>query len=125
MQGHRPAQIDAMVRSAALARRLFPRGGFDGVDTTGLQVLLAIAAVGGSGCTIGDAADRLGLSPSTGSAAIEPLRAQQLLTQSADPQDGRRAILLLTERGRALVDAFVTDRLSDPSITELMSTASA
>jgi DNA-binding MarR family transcriptional regulator len=125
MLGDRPAQLDAMVRSAALARRLFPRGGFDGVDTTGLQVLLAVAAVGGSGCTIGDAADRLGLSPSTGSAAVEPLRAQQLLSQSADPRDGRRAILLLTDRGHALVDAFVTDRLADPSVAELMSAASA
>ena len=121
MQGHRPAQIDAMVRSAALARRLFPRGGFDGVDSTGLQVLLAVAAVGGSGCTIGDAADRLGLSPSTASAAVEPLRARNLLSQKTDPHDGRRAILAVTELGDALVTEFVADRRTDPSIAELMS----
>ncbi|MEA2189743.1 MAG: Winged helix DNA-binding domain [Solirubrobacteraceae bacterium] len=123
MQGHRPAQIDAMVRSAAIARRLFPRGGFEGVDSTGLQVLLAVAAVGGSGCTVGDAADRLGLSPSTASAAIDPLRGRGLLSQATDPNDGRRAILHLTARGHALVDAFVTDRMVDPSVTELMWTA--
>jgi DNA-binding IclR family transcriptional regulator len=125
MQGHRPAQIDAMVRSAALARRLFPRGGFEGVDTTGLQVLLGVLAAGEGGCTIGDAAERLGLSPSTASAAVEPLRARKLLSQAVDPRDARRAILAVTERGQALIAAFVTDRMADPSVAELMSTASA
>lgn len=109
-----------MVRSAALARRLFPRGGFDGVDTTGLQVLLAVAAVGASGCTIGDAAARLALSPSTTSAAIEPLRERGLLSQGADPRDARRVILHITERGDALVESFVAERLTDPSVAELM-----
>ena len=110
-----------MVRSAALARRLFPRGGFDGVDTTGLQVLLAVGAVGDCGCTVGDAADRLGLAASTASAALESLRERRLVSQTGDPKDGRRAILHATERGRALIDALVTDRMADPSVAELMS----
>jgi DNA-binding MarR family transcriptional regulator len=125
MQGDRPEELNAMVRSAALARRLFPRGGFDGVDATGLQVLLAVAAVGGRGCTIGDAADRLGLSPSTASGALEPLRTRQLVLQATDPRDGRRAILHVTDRGRALVDAFAIDRMADPSVVELMAPADA
>jgi DNA-binding MarR family transcriptional regulator len=125
MSGDRPAQLDAMVRSAALARRLFPRGGFDGVDTTGLQVLLAVLAAGENGCTIGDAAERLGLSPSTASAAVEPLRVRELLLQAVDPRDARRAILAVTERGEALIAAFVTNRMADPSVVELMSTARA
>jgi DNA-binding MarR family transcriptional regulator len=123
MAGAHAAQLESMVRSAALARRLFPRGGFDGLDTTGLQVLLAVAAAGEAGCTVGNAADRLGLSPSTASAALEPLRARDLLSQVIDPGDARRAILRVSERGRALIDAFVTDRMADPSLAELASLA--
>lgn len=113
-----------MVRSAALARRLFPRGGFDGIDTTSLQVLLAVAA-GDRGCTVGDAADRLGLAASTASAALEPLRERRLVSQAGDPKDGRRAILQATEHGRALIDAFVTDRMADPSVAELIDMSDA
>jgi len=125
MLGDQPAQVQSMVRSAALARRLFPRGGFDGIDTTGLQVLLAVAAAGDGGCTVGDAADRLGLAASTGSAALEPLRTRTLVSQTGDPKDKRRAILHVTGRGNALIDAFVTDRMADPSVAELMGTTGA
>jgi DNA-binding MarR family transcriptional regulator len=114
-----------MVRSAALARRLFPRGGFDGIDATALQMLLAVAAAGSGGCSVGEAADRLGLSPSTASAALEPLRTRKLVTQVGDPTDARRAILHVAERGTALIEAFVTDRMADPSVAELMSTTGA
>jgi len=114
-----------MIRSAALARRLFPRGGFDGIDTTGLQVLLAVAAAGDGGCTVGDAAARLGLAASTASAALEPLRERRLVSQAGDPKDGRRAILQATAGGRALINAFVTDRMADPSVAELIGTGGA
>ena len=113
------ASVKHMVRSAALARRLFPRGGFEGLDTTSLQVLLAVAVEPPPGCTVGDAAARLGLSPSTASAAVGNLGAQGFLLQAADAEDGRRALLAVTPEGLALVEAFVADRMADPSVAEL------
>lgn len=67
------------------------------------QQRLVVRVVGRHpGITPGRLAEHLHLDPGTISALVRRLEAKGLLRRAADPRDGRRITLGLTERGRAL-----------------------
>jgi DNA-binding MarR family transcriptional regulator len=105
--------IGELLDGAAKARRTFPRGGFRGVDSTSLQVLLALAIDAQPASSVAELAERLALDPSTVSHVAGALRSEGLLESRPDHRDSRRRELSLTRRGLALADGFVRERARD------------
>ncbi len=94
--GHRLAaglaKISIALRQQAWTQAL-PR---DLTPTQG-QALVHLAQQPGS--TLKELAATLAVRPSTASEAVSTLQSKELLRKQADPQDGRRIRLLLTQRG--------------------------
>ena len=79
------------------------------------QLLLQVAgAPKGTAVTIAYAAERLGLKHNSAVELANRSENEGLLTRTADPTDGRKAILRLTLKGR-----LILDRLSDDHAQEL------
>lgn len=72
-----------------------------GLTSTQFNILSVIAHR--EGRPIGAVADYLGMDPTTLTRALQPLVAQKLVCDAADPADGRVRAILLTRRGRAQV----------------------
>jgi len=94
---------EELVEAAARARRLYPRRGYKGLDTTSLQVLLALALADGTPCSSESIAARLALDPSTVSHAIASLCQRNLAARTASEADGRRRSNRITNSGLRLL----------------------
>lgn len=101
--------IEKLVDAAARSRRLYPRSGYRGLDTTSLQVLLALALADREPCSSEAIAERLVLDPSTVSHAIASLCERNLARRAVDRSDGRRRSNMITAKGTQLADDFARD----------------
>jgi DNA-binding MarR family transcriptional regulator len=105
--GFEEAQRGISIELGLAERRLFPRKGYEGLDTTALQVLLALCV---SESTAGEGieplAARLVLDPSTVSHAVRRLAEDELVRPGAGQSDGKRRSLVPTARGRRLAGTF-------------------
>jgi DNA-binding MarR family transcriptional regulator len=95
------ALLRDLVDAPALTRRLYRRGGFDGLEPNTLQVLVALHRE--SDRTVKALTEQLVLRQPTVSTALARLRDRGLVAEHADPSDGRRRRQHITRRGRALV----------------------
>jgi DNA-binding MarR family transcriptional regulator len=91
------------------------------------QALLAIKGMPGkAGVTIGDLAGRLLVRHHSAVELVDRLEQKDLLRRDSDGQDGRRALLVLTEKGEAVLlelSASHLDELSrvGPELSERLS----
>lgn len=99
--------LRALVDVPARARRLYPRGGFEGLEPNALQVLVALRLEPGQ--TVGELVARLALGQGTVSTALALLRRRGLSEEHADPADKRRRRQGITASGRRLVARFLAD----------------
>src|SRR5690348_12494096 len=93
-------------------RRLFPRGGFAGLEPAEIQVLLCCHLT--SHQTVGALARSLGLARPTVSNALAFLEDNRYVRVMTDLRDARRQHVHLAPRGRHLVSRFL-DRASAQS----------
>jgi DNA-binding MarR family transcriptional regulator len=91
--------------AAVQARRFFPRGGYEGLDATGLQVLLVLSLEPDR--SVGEIADQLLLTHSSTSHALSLLSERGLVERVSDPTDGRAQRNRLTGPGRALLERYL------------------
>ncbi len=70
------------------------------------QALLAIRAAGADQATVGYVAERLILKPHSATGLVDRLEALGLVTRVVAPEDRRRALLRLTDRAYAMMDAL-------------------
>lgn len=99
-----PRDLRRLIELPALVRRLYPRGGFEGLDAHTLQVLVAVACQ--EETTVGEIVDRLALGQGTVSTAASRLQEAALIQSKASKADGRRRLLTTTAKGRRLVARF-------------------
>lgn len=97
--------LKAILESVARVRRLFPYGGFQGLRTAEIQILLALEA-GGEGSPP-DLAERLNLDRTSLSDPIVKLAAQGLVAVELGVGDRRHRMIQLTPRGSELVDSYL------------------
>lgn len=95
------ARIHAARQRPSWRRRLFEGSG----AVTSVSVLRALRAVergerGGAGASVSDVADYMAIEHSTASRLVARIVESGLLTKSTAPDDQRRCLLVLTERGR-------------------------
>jgi DNA-binding MarR family transcriptional regulator len=116
LEGWRSTRPDLRVEPIAITSRLarlhatlspklessFERFGIRGGD---FAVLATLVRVGDALLSQRRLGDELGLSPGTISVRVERLVRRGLVERSADPQDGRGALLSLTDSGRDLFEA--------------------
>ena len=81
----------------------------DGLTSRDVGLLAHIGEANGVGPAL--LARHLGVAPSTLSAALARLAERGLLEMGADPEDGRRRLVRLTDKGR---DALVAGSVLDP-----------
>jgi DNA-binding MarR family transcriptional regulator len=106
-------QLQRALDTAAQARRLFPRGGYRGLEPHGLQVLLALCAEPDR--TVGELSERLALNRTTVSHALSVLHERGLVTRSAEQQDRRVRRQRATAKGRTLSLRYLEELASpDP-----------
>lgn len=100
------ALLRELVEAPARTRRLYRRGGFEGLEPSVLQVLVALHRE--SDRTVGALAEELVLRQPTVSTALAVLQRRGLVAERDDPSDGRRRRQRITRSGRALVGRFVS-----------------
>jgi DNA-binding MarR family transcriptional regulator len=108
---------------AVLSPRLeavFARYGLRGAD---FAVIATLARLAGESVSQGRLAAELGLSAGTVSLRIDRLAQLDLARRRADPDDGRGALVALTDRGRQLFEACAPEHLANAG--ELISGLSA
>jgi DNA-binding MarR family transcriptional regulator len=101
------ALLRALVEVPAAARRLYGRGGFEGLEPSALQVLVALHLESDS--TVADMVERLALAQPTVSLAVIALRERGLVVERPDPRDGRRRRQTITREGRAAARRFAKE----------------
>lgn len=94
------------VEVAARFRRYFPRDGFESLNTSQLQVLLAVAVW--PDLTPGQIAECLEMEKSSVSAPLNELEAAGLTATTEDPSDRRSKTSRLTDTGEALTSRYRT-----------------
>jgi DNA-binding MarR family transcriptional regulator len=99
--------VRELLTVGVMARRLFPRGGFEDLDTTRLQVLLALWT--GGEMTVRQLTEALAVAPSQTSHAVSDLVARGLADQVSDPQDARLRRQSITAAGAALTKRYLRD----------------
>ncbi|HJQ46299.1 MAG TPA: MarR family transcriptional regulator [Amycolatopsis sp.] len=77
----------------------------DGLPLTALQILVAVERAG-TEVRPGELAAELQMKSSNVAAALRSLEDQGLADRRTDPEDGRKAFVGLTERGRRLIADF-------------------
>lgn len=97
--------ISELIEAPARARRLYPRGGFEGLEPNAAQVLVVLA--GEAAATVDAIADRLALDPSTVRHALGVLRDRGLAAERPDPDDRRRKRNAATAAGRACLSRLL------------------
>lgn len=95
------ARIHSARQRPGWRRRLFEGSG----DVTSVPVLRALRAVerceqSGAGASVGDVADYMAIEHSTASRLVGRIVELGLLIKSSAPDDQRRCLLTLTQRGR-------------------------
>jgi len=70
------------------------------------QALLAIRGCAAADATVGHVAERLVLKPHSATGLVNRLEALQLITREASDDDRRRALLRLTPKAFAMLDAL-------------------
>lgn len=98
------ALAEALVQAPALTRRLYPRGGFEGLEANALQVLVLLQHR--PGLSVNDLAAELVLGQGTVSTALGLLEQRGYVAAKTDEDDRRRQRQYLTRSGRALVQRF-------------------
>ena len=96
-----------LVEAPALTRRLYRRGGFEGLEPNTMQVLIALDNE--SGQSVGQLVDLLVLGQGTVSTALARLQADRLVDEAVDDGDRRKRVQAITKEGRAVVQRFVAD----------------
>jgi DNA-binding MarR family transcriptional regulator len=96
----------AALALAKRARRVYPRGGFDGLDAVELQVILSLWLEPRR--RVRDLADALALPRPSVSSAVARLTAKELVSSLRDPADGRAAHQQLTRVGSGVVRRFLS-----------------
>lgn len=96
----------AALALAKRTRRVYPRGGFDGLDAIELQVLVSLWLEPKR--RIRDLAASLELPRPSVSAAIARLAAKKLVSSVPDPGDGRAAHQQLTRAGAGFARRFLS-----------------
>lgn len=97
--------LDDLVELPARVRRLYRRGGFEGLEPNVLQILMELYRE--SDQAVGTLVKRLALGQSTVSTALGVLEERGLLQGKSDPLDRRRRRHSITREGRALVRRFL------------------
>lgn len=90
----------------ATARRLFPRGGFEGLEANHVQILIALKLT--TGATVGELVEALALGQGTVSTGLGVLEERGLVKAKPDPGDRRRKQQELTAKGERTVERFVS-----------------
>lgn len=98
------SELWRLVETAALVRRLYPRGGFHGLEANVLQVLIAVMLQ--PNATVGELVEFLALGQGTVSAALTRLEERGLVRNSADALDGRRRRQHITPDGEMFCRRF-------------------
>lgn len=95
---------------AELARAMLllekSESGCCGVSLSQCHLLLEVFRRGGEGAAVGELALALSLDPSTVSRVADGLVRQGLLGREEDDRDRRRVVLVLTAKGRGLVESI-------------------
>jgi DNA-binding MarR family transcriptional regulator len=104
----RLARLQSLVgpRLAAVIERF----GLRGTDFAALATLVRLAGEGVSQRRLGE---ELGLSAGTVSLRIDRLVRERLVERRTDPEDGRGALISITERGRELFEASAPEHLAN------------
>src|SRR4051812_30952982 len=97
-------ELDDLIDIPTQARRLYPRGGFEGLEPNALQVLIALCVEPHR--TVSDLVGELALGQGTVSTAIAVLQERELVATRPNPKDRRGRHLRPTRNGRALVTRF-------------------
>lgn len=101
--------LRTLVEVPALARRLYPRGRYEGLEPNALQVLVALQLQ--SDRTVGDLVEQLTLGQGTVSTALALLHERRLVHAVADESDARRQRQTITQKGTQLVERFAAETL--------------
>lgn len=89
-----------------LSRRVWFRGGFEGLEANALQVLVALSLRGER--TVGALVGDLALGQGTVSTALARLQERGLVLENVDVADKRRRVQRITRDGDRLVERFVS-----------------
>lgn len=93
-----------LIEAPTCTRRLYRRGGFEGLEPNALQVLIAVELLGEA--TVGELVEELALAQGTVSTALATLQREGLATSQSDSADRRRELQRVTAKGRRLVRRF-------------------
>lgn len=89
-------------------RQLMTRLGDD--ERLGTIRIVRAVERAGEPCSVGDVADLLAIAPSTASRSVEDAVVRGYLARGACPEDRRKALLQVTERGSGLLDRMTAAR---------------
>jgi DNA-binding MarR family transcriptional regulator len=100
--------LDELVEVPANYRRLYQRGGFQGLMPHALQVLAALARaeVREQGRSSAELADELTLDRSSVRHALVQLRSRALVKETIDSMDRRQRLQHITAKGLRLLQRF-------------------
>ncbi len=102
--------LRTLIDAPTQTRRLYPRGGFDGLEANTLQVLIAVKLLDHP--TVGELMAELVLAQGTVSTALGHLRARGLVTSVSDGADARRQRQHATRTGEELLTGFLAQTAS-------------
>jgi DNA-binding MarR family transcriptional regulator len=97
--------LRALVAAPVQTRRLYPRGGFEGLEANALQVLIAVRLLGEP--LVGELVAELLLAQGTVSTALGRLRKRGLVTSKNDDKDGRGQRQRVSAQGEMLLRRFI------------------
>lgn len=101
-------QLREFITVPAQTRRLYPRGGFEGLEANTLQVLIAMEVLGQP--TVNELIEELALPQGTIATAVARLQREKLSTAKLDAAHHRRERHAITAKGRRLVARFAETR---------------
>lgn len=94
-----------LIEVATASRRLFPRGGFEGLEANHVQILVALKLA--KAMTVNELVEGLALSQGTVSTGLGVLEDRGLVRAEHDPDDRRRKQQQLTTEGVRTVKRFI------------------
>jgi DNA-binding MarR family transcriptional regulator len=101
----RPTDLQALIAAPTMTRRMYRRGGFEGLEANTMQVLIAVQLLGNP--TVGDIVNELALAQGTVSTALTHLQNAGFVVPADDPQDRRRERQSITANGKRVVARFM------------------
>jgi DNA-binding MarR family transcriptional regulator len=97
--------LQALIDAPTQTRRLYPRGGFEGLEANTLQVLIAVKLLDRP--AVGELMAELALAQGTASTALGHLRDRGLVDSASDEADGRRQRQRVTRQGDVMLRSFL------------------